>query len=477
MRRQLHFLVIFLLIGFALPMWGQDPWSLIKCVEYARENSLIMQQAELGIQRAEINLKRQKNSRYPSLNASANGGAQLGRTIDPTTNSFNNSTIYYNSLGLSAGAMLYNGGRINHAIAQGKYDLEASKLDADASFNSMALSIAGGYLQILLSQEQVENATRQLEQSQALLDQTDKLVNAGALAPNERLTIEAQVALNEQNLIQAENALESSYLILRQLLELAPSEPFDIVRPTVTIPATANPDGLSWQEVYVGAMGTQPQIEAGEMRMASAEENFYQARSLALPTLSIFANLNSSWSSLAKSIDGTETQFYPIQLKQPDGTIVSFEIGQDVPIFVDDPYFNQLNENFGQSIGLNLSVPLYNGSRAKLTQQEVEIGVLAAKVANDQTRQQLQSDVQRAVNDAQAAKRSYEAAQRALNASQAAFGNAEKRFQIGALNTYEFTVAKTNLDSAQLSFTQAKFQYIFTLKVIDFYLGRPLNLE
>ena len=477
MRVKILILLTILLAGIGMPLPGQDPWSLVKCVEHARQNSLIMQQSQLGIQQAEINLKRQENARYPSLNGSITGGAQLGRTIDPTTNSFNNSTIYFNSLGVNAGMVLYNGGRLRHAIEQGKYDLKASKLDADAAFNSMALSIAGAYLQILLSQEQVENAKRQLEQSQALLSQTDKLVQAGVLAQNERLTILAQVALNEQTLVQSENALSTSYLTLRQLLELDPSEPFAIERPEVSIPIGADPDKLVWQEVYVAAIGTQPQVEAGEMRMASAEESYYQARSLALPSLSLFAQMNSNWSSLGKTVDGTETTFYPVQIKQPDGSITTIEIGQDVPNLVDQPYFDQLNENLGENFGLNLSIPLYNGSRAKLTRQEVEVGVLSAKLANDQTRQQLQSDVQRSVNDAVAGKRSYEAAQRSLEASQAAFENAEKRYQIGGLNTYDYTVAKTTLDSAQLSFTQAKYQYLFALKVIDFYLGRPLVIE
>ena len=477
MWKKSNILFVILLAALTSPLMGQQPWSLVKCVEYARENSLIMQQSELGIERADINLRRLKNARYPVLNGSANGGVQLGRTIDPTTNSFNNEEIYYNSFGVSAGMLLYNGGRLQHAVEQGKYDLEASKLDADAAFNSMALSIAGSYLQILLSQEQVGNATKQLEQSQALLSQTEKLVQAGVLAQNERLTILAQVALNEQTLIQSQNALETSYLTLRQLLELDPSEPFEIERPELSVPADANPDALIWQEVYTSALGTQPQVEAGEKRMASAEESYYQARSLALPSLSVFANLSSNWSSLAQTINGTEVQFIPIQFKLPDGSTVTYEIGQEVPNLDDQPYFDQLNENFGQSIGLNLSIPLYNGSRAKLTRQEVEIGVLSARLANDQTRQQLQSDVQRAVNDAQFGKRSYDAAQRALEASQAAFANAEKRFQIGSLNTYEFTVAKTSLDSAQLSFTQAKYQYLFALKVIDFYLGRPLEIE
>ncbi|MBK7334680.1 MAG: TolC family protein [Saprospirales bacterium] len=477
MRGQLTILLFILLAGIGLPLSGQEPWSLLKCVEYARENSLIMQQSELGIDRAIINLKRQENSRYPSLNASTSGGAQLGRTIDPTTNTFNNSTIYFNSFGVNAGMILYNGGRINHAIQQGKYDLEASKLDADAAFNSMALSIAGAYLQILLGQEQLENATRQLEQSNALLDQTDKLVNAGVLAQNERLTILAQVALNEQNLIMAENNFASSYLILRQLLELDPLEPFAIERPEIAVPTDVNPDELVWQEIYTAALGTQPQVEAGEMRMLSAEESIYQARSLALPTLAVFGNLNTNWSSLGKTVDGAEVEFFPIQIKQPDGSITVLEIGQEVPNLVDQTYPSQLNENFGQSFGLNLQIPIYNGSSARLARQEVQVGVLSARLLNDQTKQQLQSDVQLAVNNARAGRRSYDAAQRSLEAATAAFGNAEKRYQIGSLNTYDYTVAKTTLDSAQLSFTQAKYQYIFALKVIDFYLGRPLVIE
>lgn len=477
MRGLIQSLFTAFFIVLLAPAWGQDTWSLLRCVEYARENSLLMKQADLAVQRSEVNLKRQQTSRFPTVNASATGGAQFGRTIDPTTNSFDNQTIYFNSYGVNAGMVLYNGGRVNHAIEQGKYDLEASKLDADAAFNSMALSIAGSYLQILLSQEQVENARRQMEQSQALLEQTDKLIQVGALAENERLTILAQVALNEQTLIQAENALESSYLILRQLLELQPGEAFDIERPFVSIPADANPETLTWEELYVAALGTQPQIEAGEKRMASAEEAFYQARSLGLPRLTLFANLTSNWSSLARTLQGTETQYFPLQVRQPDGTIITFEVGQEVPILVDYPFVDQLSGNFGQSLGLNLSIPIYNASQTRLSKQEVEIGVLATKVGYDQTRQQLQSDVQRAVNDAKAARRSYEAAQRSLDAAKMAFGNAEKRFQIGNLNTYEYTVAKTSLDSAEISFTQAKFQYLFTLKVIDFYLGRPLTLD
>jgi len=456
---------------------GQEPWSLVKCVEYARENSIVMQQSDLFVQQAEIGLQRLKNARYPSLNGSTTGGVQLGRTIDPTTNSFDNEEIYFNSFGINTGMVLYNGGRIQHAVKQGQYDLEASKLDADAAFNNMALSIAGAYLQILLSQEQVENASRQLEQSNALLEQTEKLVEAGVLAQNERLTILAQVALNEQTLIQAQNAVETSYLILRQLLELDPAEPFRIQRPAVAIPPDANPDDLVWQEVYVAALGTQPQIEAGEKRMASAEESYYQARALAVPTLSIFAQVNTNWSSLAQNaiVTGIEYQDVPIIL--PDGTSATIQWGQPDYYLVNKPYFDQINENLGEAFGLNLSIPIYNGSAAKLTRQEVEIGVLSAKLANDQTKQQLQSSVQLAVNDAVAGKRLYEAAQRALEASQAAFDNAEKRFRIGSINTYDYTVAKTALDSAQLSLTQAKYQYLFALKVIDFYLGRPLEID
>lgn len=464
-------------LGWTLSGRAQDTWSLQRCVEYAAENSLTMQQAELSIRNAELTDRENRLSRLPNFNASVAGGAQLGRTIDPTTNTFNNQTIWFNSYNVSSGMLLYSGGQINNAVEAGKLSLEATRLDAEASFNNMALSIASAYLQVLLAQEQLENAQRQLDLSSDLLDQTDKLIRAGNLPENNRLDALAQVAFNEQTVVQARNAVELNYLTLRQLLELAPDAPFEIERPRIDIPADADPYAYSALGVYEMALGNQPQIQAGDLRQEAAETGIDLAKGNGYPTLSVFANLTSNWSSLGVRQDGFSTVFFPVEVRLPDGTTTTFELGQEIPNLVDDPYFDQLSENFGQSFGLNLRIPIYNASRTSIATQRAQVNALTVKTANDLQKQQLLSAIQQAVASAQASKQSYDAALNARDAASLAYDAAQKRFDLGAMNTFDYTSAKNRLDLAEITLTQAKFQYIFSLKVVDFYLGRPLNLD
>ena len=147
------------------------------------------------------------------------------------------------------------------------------------------------------------------------------------------------------------------------------------------------------------------------------------------------------------------------------------------PLFEDNPYFNQLGENFGQNVGLQLSIPIYNNARNQVNIERAEIGVLNQEVSNQRQKQQLKADVQRAVADAKAARQAWQAAISAREAAAAAFQNSEKRFRLGAINTFEYTTAKASLDRVEIDLTQAKYQYIFNLKVLDFYLGRKLSLD
>ncbi|MCB0641838.1 MAG: TolC family protein, partial [Phaeodactylibacter sp.] len=315
------------------------------------------------------------------------------------------------------------------------------------------------------------------EQSQAQLDQIDKLIQAGSLPENDRLDVVAQIALNEQSLVQGENLVTTSYLRLKQLLELDPSTDFKVLKPEFEVPADSNPEAYSTEEVYATALGTQPQIKANDIRLLSAEKGVNVARSAGLPSLSFFAQMNTNWSSVGKTVNGTSTDFFPITLRTPDGTITTFEVQQESAILIDNPYFDQLNQNFGQGVGLNLQIPIFNGLSTKLNTERAELNVLNTKVTNDLAKQQLKTDVTNAVADARAARKSYEAAERALDASNAAYRNAERRFELGAINTFELTSAKIARDQAEIERTRSKFQYIFNLKIVDFYLGRDLRLD
>jgi outer membrane protein len=463
---------------------AQNSWSLERCIEYAQQNSLTIKQAEYAVENAQLQEKSSKAERYPSLNASGSFGIQSGRTIDPTTNDFVNQSVSFNSYGLNAGVTLFNGFRIKNSIAQSQIDVKAALKDAESTNNNLALNIASAYLQILLSEEQASNATRQLGQANEQLSQTDKLINAGVLPQNDRLDILAQVALNEQTVVQAQNSVEAAYLNLKQLLELEPNQELTVEKPSVVVPETANPDVLTLNGVYTQALATQPQIEAGQLREQSAGIGVEIAKSGKLPSLSLFGGLSTNWSSAARDFENpiligqpiiTQGPALPVEINGIPALLSEAKFSQEID-FNTLAYGAQLSQNFGQNIGVSLNVPIFNNFRNDINIERAELGIRNQQVTNDQVKQRLKSDIQTAIANARAAKKSYEASQRANEAATAAFNNAQRRFELGAINTFEFSTAKANLDRSEIDLTTAKYQYLFNLKVVDFYVGKELTL-
>ncbi|MEY3366908.1 MAG: hypothetical protein RI973_63 [Bacteroidota bacterium] len=455
---------------------AQEIWSLRKCIEYAREHNLTLKQAQNSVRLAELSEKQNRLSRLPNVSASGAGGSQFGRTIDPTTNSFDNQTITFNSYRLDVGMPLYAGGQINNGIKQSKVDLLAAREDVAAAFNDIALNIANVYLQILMSREQLENAVKRRNLSREQLAQTDKLIENGRLPANDRLDVLARIAADEQSIIQTRNQIEISYLNLKELLQLDPTVEISLEDPPPGIALDTDPDLLSFQEVYAVALGQQPQIRANDLRMMSAEIGVNIAKGALLPTFSIFGGIDTRWSSAARSIGEIRSTLIN-QTIIWNGVQQQIQIPSQEFIFKEDPYFDQLRDNFGQSIGLSLRVPIYNNGLNSINIERARVGVLNAKVRSDLTRQQLKNDVQQALANARAGRRNWDAASTASEAARIAFENAEKRFQLGSINNLQLLTARNTYDVANTNLIVAKYDYIFRLKIVDFYLGREIKLD
>ena len=439
-------LLLFCFSIICVSLSAQEVWSLEKCVQHAAQNNLNLRQSEIAIQQATLGKKRDEYSRYPDLNARVNGGFNFGRTIDPTTNDFRNQRIGNSQVSLTSSATVYNGGRINNSIKQGQYEVEAAQADAKDMFNDIALQIASAYLNVLLAQEQVAIAQKQVEQTTTQLGQTDKRIQAGVLPKNERLEILAQQARNQQNLIIAQNNVDINLLTLKNFLELEPSVDLAVEVPSEVLPVEATSDMMSLEIVYAQALGTQPSIIASEKRMESAALNVPIAKAQGLPNIGLFAQINSNYANI---------QDFPNQRG----------------------YFTQLNDNLGQTLGAQINIPIYNRHNTSISIEEARLSVLNAEVRNKQAKQQLKADVQSAIASARAARSQMEASDFALEAAKASFSNAEKMYELGAINTLEYTNAKTNLDTAELDVVRAKYDYVFRLKIIDFYLGKDLTLK
>lgn len=469
-------LILSLLSLTVIDLHSQEIWSLEKCIEYARQNNLSIKLAEATIRDSELLLQLDKGQRLPSINGSFNGGIQFGRTIDPTTNQFRNESTTTNRYSIDANVTIFNGNRINNSIERSKLNLEAAKLDAEAAQYNQALLIANAYLNVLLAEEQLENARNQLALSEQQLSQTDKLIKAGNAPQVERLDPIAQIARDQQAIVAAENQVALNYLNLQQLLELDPSINFVIQRPEINIPTNANPDGFSEREVFSTALGILPDVRAGELRVESANLEVEMAKSSVLPSLSIFGSLSTIFSNRGVRIDGTQDFIRDIPLIIENQTVV-VGFPAERTLVSTNPYLGQLSDNFGQSIGFNLSVPIFNRNQNRISIERSRLAVINTELQNRQLRQRVQTDVQSAVTNAKASRRSYEAAISSVEAAEGAYQNAQKRYDLGAINSLEFITARNTLDQARVELIRAKYQYFFNLKVVDFYLGKPLKLN
>ncbi len=464
------------LVFFSSSINAQEIWSLEKCVDHARQENLTLKQMQIGVQHAKLTEKQHQFSRLPQLNGSISAGLQFGRTIDPTTNSFDNQTIGFNQFGLNAGMSLYNGNRINNSIKKSKLDLKAAEADSDAAFNDLALNLAAAYLQTLFAEEQLENARRRTEQTREQLDQTDKLIEAGVLPKNDRLNLLAQLALEEQGQIQAQNTVDVSYLAVKHLLDLEPDFELKLERPEVLLPDDAALAEWTLPSVYEKAMHTQPQIAAGEIRLKSAAVDEKIAQAGMLPSVILFGGVNTNYSTLAQEITGFDSSIQDQEVIF-NGTTATVGFPVDVPRFQDRPYFDQISDNFGQNVGMQISIPVYNNHQHKVAVERAQLNRLSTELTNKQTRQQLKTSVQSAIADARAAQLNLDAAQKSFDAAQMAFTNSRKKFDLGAINTFDLTTAKTTMDNAQADLSLARYDYLFKLKVVDFYLGNKITLK
>ena len=423
----------------------EEKWSLERCIEYAIDNSANIKRAAIAIKQSELSEKGAKLSRYPNLNAAVNYGFQFGRSLDFVTNQYVNKSIANNSLSLTSNATIFNGFKINNSVKRAKVDTKAAQLDYQQDANNIALEVSRAYLNILLAKEQLQNARKQKQLTEDNLTQVDKLIEAGSSPRNERLNILARIATDEQKIITQENAVSINLLNLKQLLQMEPSEELNIETPELNDVQILNSPRYSLVEVYDTAVLSQPFIKANQLRLESAQLGVEIAKADLYPSITAQGNLSSNYSNISD--------------------------------FPDEKYFDQLDNNFFQSVGLGLNIPLFNRGQTRLGIERAELNVLSTNLTNIQNRQTLKTDIQRAIGNAGSSKLQLIAAQTSVESQRAAYVNSEKRYNLGSINTLDFTTAKNNLEQAEINLILAKYQYLFDLKIVDFYRGIKLDLK
>ena len=456
-------------------------WSLQEAVNYAKTNNLNVRQSSLNRDLDRADLIQSRASRLPSLNANGNYSFNTGSFQDPVTFSLLTQNARTSNISINATLPLFAGFQQVNQIKQNSLNLEASEQDYLSAQNDITIQIVTAYLNILFANEQMNVSDLQRNLTREQLKRTNTLFKAGSVAENAVLDIESQLATDELNYITAQNQRDISRLTLMQLLNIPTSEEFQIEIPQIPEP-DANPVIVDGAQVYDVALQTLPAIRAAELRLRSSEKGIDLARGAYYPRLSLFAGAGSRYASTSRRLIALEQvsvgrvpQVIYYDAAGTESDIIYFD--QFSTRRIDEHYglFRQWDDNLNTQVGVSLQIPILNSLQARTNVQRAKLQQQNAQLNADIARNNLRQTIEQAYVDAIAAQRRYAAAREQVNASEKNFRNAELRLQNGVINTVDFNIIANTYRSAQSSLVQAKYDYTFKLKVLDFYQGKDLS--
>jgi len=453
-------------------------WPLEKCIEYARDNNLQISESELNERLAKLIWQQNKASRTPTLNGDATLGESYGRSIDPTSNQFVTKGFLYNTLGLSSQALIFGWFQKKHQIEQNRLAILSANEQYNQLKDDISLNVATGFLRVLLAREQVKINEAQLTLDNEQYAQTVKFVNAGKLPELNEAQMVAQVSSDSSNLISAMYDERIALLQLKAIMNFNFEENFDIQAPDVNNIDVSNLLNIpSPEAMYNTAVKGQHKMKYNELQLLSANKTLDIAKAAQYPQLSFFGNLGTNFSSNVKQLTGQtyvgETQIGNINLNGSSFPITTPTFDY---ITKTSPLFKQYGNNIRANVGVGLSVPIFNGYTAKTSIQKAKIGLVSQQISYDNDKQKLKQDIYTAFEQAKASSQKYIAAKRSQEAAKRALDFAIKRYGVGMINTYEYTSILNSYYTASTSVLSSKYDLLFKLKVLDYYMGNPLKL-
>lgn len=471
-----------LFITMASGVQAQDKWDLQRCVTYAMVNNISVKQADIQARLSGLQMKMNKFGRYPGLNFSTSSGYNFGRSINPATNSFENNRIFFSNFQLQSSVNLFNWFSQRYTIEASALDKKAADAAIDKARNDIALNVAVAYLQALLANEQINISEVQIQQTRSRLENIRKLVKAGSLPELNASEMEAQLARDSATYIGAQATYQQNLIMLKALLSMDMALPFDIVKPDVTAIPIESLAELQPANVYREALKNLPQQRVNQYRYQSALKNIQVARSAMYPTLSAFASIGSRYSSLFP--DQQNLVVSPTGKLDTLGYVeiapgsVYYAVRPDFQVITKNvSYSRQLFDvNLSQAIGLNLSIPIFNGRQLRTGWERSRLNAENIKLQLDQDNLTLQQDIYAAYNDAVNALQRYMAAVKVVEAAEKTLSFSQKRFDAGLLQTIDLITNQNNLNTARLDALAAQYEYVFRMKLLEFYKGQGLKL-
>ena len=433
--------------------FSQKKWSLEECVNYAVENNLQVIQNQYSKKSQDNSLQIAKREYLPSVSGNINNNATFGQGRDIFGNS-NRNDNFSNSANVGADILVFNNGRLEKNIRKTEYDVQASQFDLERVKNDISLQIAQQYLSVLLNREITKISESALENADKLYKRAKITTEVGTTPKTVLAEAEAALAREKQNVKTAEINTNRSLFSLAMLLQLSDYKNFDIQ--DVPLNSVLDAPLYSAENIINQAYENQPQIKAAETRIKSAEAQTEITKTAFWPTVTANAGIGTSYfNSLVTNYAGVDINGNPIK---------------------ESGFFKQYKDNFGQQLGLSANIPIFNKGITRLNVEQSKINEEIAKTTLQQQKQEVLQNVQKAQFDAESNYEAYLAAMEAEKSSSLALDFAEKSYEAGRTTIYDLNVARNNFANAQGSVAQAKYNYLFSIKLLNFYAGIPLSL-
>ena len=455
------FLIICSILCIGIYAQDTKKWTLEECINYAIEHNIDIRQRELNRQNAAIDVNTAKMSRLPNLNANVGQNWSFGRGLTEK-NIYEIQTLSNTGLGISSSTPVFTGFRISNEIEKSKLDLEAAGQNLEKAKEDLALNVASLFLQALFNRELLKVNEEQLSLSNSQIERTEHLIEAGKVPESQLFDIKAQVAKDEVSVTQARNNLQLSLLELAQNLELEHNISFDVEAPELGDVFESNIQSiLPPAHIYDNAVGFKPQIKEQELRTESAKKSLKIAQSGYIPTLSLGLGYNNGY-------------YYNYTM---EGRKIENSIDPANPTtWHNESFSNQIKNNAGQYISLNLNIPIFNRFVIRNQVKTAKLNIENQQLALENVKKTLFKEIQTAYLNAVAAQEKYRSSNKSVAASQESFKSAQERYETGKSSVFEFNEAKTKFIQSLSEEIQSKYDFIFRSKILDFYNGLQIKL-
>jgi len=465
-----YFLILFILP--CLTIAGQNKaWTLKACIDTGIQRNLNIRLERVANGINAVNLNQSKDNLYPELNLTDAPGFSFGKTQNANGDYVSQNTSS-NSIALTAGITLYDRSGYRNTIHQNEYIYQAGAQSIEKTKNDISLNILTAYMVVLANYEGVNIAETQLQTTQAQVNQTKIFVDAGRLTELNLLQVESQLANDKLAKVNAENQLKLAKVNLMQLMNIPIDYNFEIVKP-LNIDSLLNLTSVASGDIYNTASGFLPQIKNAQLTTQATESGVRVAKALYYPKLTMSGILRSSGNSLAYNTNyGLGTIGF---LNINPGETVTGYIPQTTSSNNFSNIWNQLSDNFNQFIGFNLTIPIFNGFMAKNSVEIAKLNMQNSQLNEDAVKLSLRQTIEQAYTNLLNAAEQYSASKEALQAEERTFNNIEKKFQVGLENATNYFIEKSIYTKAEQNVAQSKYNYLLQIKLVDFYLGKPIT--